>query len=93
MHSVNLLPVLRSFYRELASHGFRFRTVLADVRLQLARLYLADPRLASAEIALLLGYSEPSALNCAFRGWTGTTPGEYRGKLRQKGTDQAPVET
>ncbi|GAA3956973.1 hypothetical protein GCM10022278_14410 [Allohahella marinimesophila] len=79
---------LRSFYRELARHGLRYRNVLADVRLRLARLYLADSRLASAEIALLLGYSEQSAFNRAFRGWTGSTPGEYRRRLRRRSSGQ-----
>ncbi len=69
---------LRTFYRELASHGLRYRTVLADTRFQMARLYLADARLSLVEIALLLGYSEQSAFTRAFRGWTSSTPLEYR---------------
>ncbi|MAM88742.1 AraC family transcriptional regulator ligand-binding domain-containing protein [Allohahella sp. A8] len=75
---------LRSFYRELANHGLRYRAVLSDVRLKLARMYLADPRLAAAEIALLLGYSEQSAFSRAFRGWTGSTPGAYRKSLERE---------
>jgi AraC-like DNA-binding protein len=75
---------LRSFYRTLTKRGFRYRTVLADVRFDLARLYLADSRLSAAEIALLLGYSEQSAFNRAFRGWTGSTPVGYRQSQRQK---------
>lgn len=68
----------RSFYRHLASHGLRYRAVLADVRCRLARMYLADPRLSLAEISLLLGYSEQSAFSRAFRTWTGRTPQDYR---------------
>lgn len=69
---------LRSFYRELAKHGLRYRALLGDTRFRLARIYLADARLSLAEIALLLGYSEQSAFTRAFRGWTGSTPLAYR---------------
>lgn len=72
---------LRSFYRQLAGQGLRYRALLADVRFKLARMYLADPRLSSAEIALLLGYSEQSAFTRAFRGWAGSTPQDYRRRL------------
>ena len=41
-------------------------------------MYLADPKLAIFEVAFLLGYSEPSAFNRAFRRWTGTSPSDFR---------------
>lgn len=72
---------LRSFYRNLAEHDLRYRAVLGDVRFKLARMYLADPRLSLAEIALLLGYSEQSAFTRAFRSWTASTPQDYRRQL------------
>jgi len=75
----------RSFYRQLAKHGLRYRAVLGDVRCKLARMYLADPRLSLAEIALLLGYSEQSAFSRAFRSWMGCAPLVYREGL---GTNQ-----
>jgi AraC-like DNA-binding protein len=34
--------------------------------------------MAIAEIAYLLGYSEPSAFHRAFKRWTGQTPEQYR---------------
>lgn len=68
----------RSFYRQLARQGLRYRALVAETRFKLARFYLADPRLSLAEIALLLGYSEQSAFTRAFRAWTGSTPSEYR---------------
>ena len=74
---------LRSFYRQLALHGLRYRTLLGDVRFKLARMYLADPRLSLAEIALLLGYSEQSAFTRAFRAWSGSPPQGYRRHLQQ----------
>lgn len=57
--------------------------VLGDVRFKLARMYLADSRLSSAEIALLLGYSEQSAFTRAFRTWSGSTPLDYRRRLQR----------
>jgi AraC-like DNA-binding protein len=73
---------LRTFYRQLADHGLRYRALLGDVRFKLARMYLADPRLSLAEVALLLGYSEQSAFSRAFRTWSGSTPQDYRRHLR-----------
>ena len=42
----------------------------------LALRYLADPKIAVAEVAYLLGYSEPSPFHRAFKRWTGKTPAE-----------------
>jgi AraC-like DNA-binding protein len=44
-------------------------------------MYLGDPQLAVFEVAYLLGFSEPSAFNRAFRRWTGETPRDYRRAL------------
>ncbi len=73
---------LRSFYRHLSDNGLSFRSVVADLRLRMAKQYLSDSFLSQAEIALLLGYSEQSSFIRAFRAWTGITPGEYREKQK-----------
>ena len=64
--------------RRLAEEDCSYQQLLADTRRQLAEQHLRDGRLPAAEIALLLGYSEPSVFFRAFRQWTGLTPGEYR---------------
>jgi AraC-like DNA-binding protein len=64
----------RTFTRRLAAKGLRFSDVVDNVRRDLARRYLGDPRLTIQQIAFLLGYSEPSAFAHAFRRWTGTSP-------------------
>lgn len=69
---------LRTFYRRLDEQGFRYRSLLADIRFALAKGYLQDETLSLAEIALLLGYSDQSAFTRAFVGWAGATPTEYR---------------
>lgn len=68
----------RTLQRRLQDEGTTFAQLLDDVRSSLARMYLADPKLAVFEVAFLLGYSEPSAFNRAFRRWTGASPSEFR---------------
>jgi AraC-like DNA-binding protein len=68
----------RTLQRRLRDEGTSFGALLDEARAELARLYLDDERLAIFEVAYLLGYSEPSAFNRAFRRWTGASPREYR---------------
>jgi len=68
----------RTLQRRLRDEGTTFAALVDEARLELARMYLADPKLAVFEIAFLLGYSEPSAFNRAFRRWTGASPSEHR---------------
>ena len=68
----------RTLQRRLAEEGSSYQQLLTDTRRQLAERHLAEGRLPATEIAILLGYSEPSVFFRAFRQWTGLTPGEYR---------------
>ena len=68
----------RTLQRRLQRDGTSFAALLDEIRAQLARSYLGDPRLAIFEVAYLLGYSEPSAFNRAFRRWTGQSPRRWR---------------
>lgn len=68
----------RTLQRELASRGSSYRTLLREVRAELARQLLTDPGLSTTQIAMMLGYSHPTAFHRAFIGWTGTTPQAYR---------------
>ncbi|MBX3204841.1 MAG: AraC family transcriptional regulator [Labilithrix sp.] len=68
----------RSLQRRLADDGVGFDALLDEVRRDLALRYLADPKIAIAEVAYLLGYSEPSPFHRAFKRWTGKTPTEAR---------------
>ena len=49
-----------------------------DLRQALALGYVRDPGLSLLDIAYLLGFSEQSAFQRAFKRWTGATPGDYR---------------
>jgi AraC-like DNA-binding protein len=73
----------RSLQRRLADEGVTFDALLDELRRELAVRYLADEKVAIAEIAYLLGYSEPSAFHRAFKRWTGTTPAEARQRQRR----------
>ncbi len=64
--------------RKLAEEGLAFEDLVDEMRRDLALRYLADPKIAVAEVAYLLGYSEPSPFNRAFKRWTGVTPSEAR---------------
>jgi AraC-like DNA-binding protein len=68
----------RSLQRRLGDEGTSFDAVLDELRHDLALRYLADPKIAIAEVAYLLGFSEPSSFHRAFRRWTGATPREAR---------------
>ncbi|HWO08502.1 MAG TPA: helix-turn-helix transcriptional regulator, partial [Polyangiaceae bacterium] len=68
----------RTLQRRLRDEGTSFAALLDEARAELARSYLGDSKLAIFEVAYLLGYSEPSAFNRAFRRWTGKSPREYR---------------
>lgn len=70
----------RTLQRRLAEEGYSYQQLLSDTRRQLAEQHLREGRLPAAEIALLLGYSEPSVFFRAFRQWSGLTPGEYRAR-------------
>ena len=59
-----------------------FRKILDQARKQIAVRYL-EKKIPICDIALLLGFSEQSAFNHAFRRWTGSTPGEFRGQYRE----------
>lgn len=68
----------RSLQRRLDARGLTWQRLLNDTREQLARHYLRDRSLSIGDIALLLGYSEQSAFNRAFKRWTGQTPKSLR---------------
>ncbi len=71
----------RTLQRRLGEHELRFADLLDTTREGLARSYLNDRRVSIAEVAYLLGYSEQSAFNRAFKRWTGVSPTQFRSGL------------
>lgn len=79
----------RSLQRRLADEGLSFSQLVEAVRRELAQRYLAEAGFDLTDIAFLLGYSEQSAFQRAFKRWTGSTPAQWRGNLR-RAADPAP---
>lgn len=69
---------VRTLQRKLVATGTTFRELADAVRAQLAEEYLADGSVSTAEVAFLLGFSDQSSFNRAFRRWTGQSPGRWR---------------
>src|SRR5262245_38858195 len=76
--------------RRLREEGTTFRTVLTQLRHDLARPLLGDGRLAVAEVAFLLGYEDPSAFQRAFRRWSGRSPRAFRRGSGEGGCRRRP---
>ena len=70
----------RSLRRHLAAAGTSYQQVLDEVRKRLALQYLETTHLPLFEIAVLLGFSDPSNFRRAFRKWTGRAPTDYRAR-------------
>ncbi len=68
----------RTLQNRLAELGYGYRTLLEQVREERAKHYLSQTDLSLNEIADLLGYSEQSPFQNAFRRWTGESPGSFR---------------
>lgn len=75
-----LLMSPRTLERRLKEHGVVFKKLVDDTRRRFALNYLRDRKHRLTEIAFLLGYSQVSAFNRAFKRWTGSTPLEHRRK-------------
>ena len=73
---MNMSP--RTLQRRLSNYPDGLRGLIEDVRYDKAQSYLLDPSLNFSSVALLLGYSEQSAFNLAFRRWTDMAPSEWR---------------
>jgi len=69
---------VRQLQRELKTEGTSFQKLLDKTRQELAVRHLKNPMTPINDIAFLLGFSDPSAFNRAFKRWTGNTPRSYR---------------
>jgi AraC-like DNA-binding protein len=71
----------RTLQRQLKERQLDYKKLLDDIRRRLAINYLWDGTHTVTDIAFLLGYSETSAFNRAFKRWTGMTPRAYRDRI------------
>ncbi|MFN0248423.1 MAG: helix-turn-helix transcriptional regulator [Kofleriaceae bacterium] len=68
----------RSLQRRLADEKTRYNDLLAEVREEFAKRYLARGTVSASEVAYLVGFTEPPAFFKAFKRWTGMTPREFQ---------------
>lgn len=68
----------RTLRRELEKLDTTYQSLLDEYRKDMALQYLKTSSLSVQEIALKLGYSDPSNFSRAFRKWTGKSPGDFR---------------
>ncbi|WP_027362412.1 helix-turn-helix domain-containing protein [Desulfospira joergensenii] len=64
----------RSLQEKLKNENTNFRGLVQTVRKKIAIDQLADPDVSVCEVAFMLGYSDQSAFNHAFKKWTGKSP-------------------
>ena len=68
----------RALQRKLQAENLTFRTLLDEVRRDQAQRLLKNPAFSVGDAAFLLGFSEQSAFQRAFRRWTQLSPGAFR---------------
>jgi AraC-like DNA-binding protein len=68
----------RTLHRRLEEHQTNYRDLRDETLCAMAKEYLSHSALELSEIALMLGYSEQSAFNRAFKRMTGVVPLQYR---------------
>lgn len=74
----------RTLQRRLAREQVVFSSLVAQVQYRRALDHMADTSLSLAEIAVLVGYSEPGAFHRAFRRHAGCGPREYRRTMGER---------
>ena len=72
---------MRSLQRRLKEEGLSYQSLLEKTMRQLALAYIQQSHLSLTDIAFLLGFSEQSSFQRAFKRWTEETPGRYRKNL------------
>lgn len=75
-HRMKLSPA--SLRRSLRAEGQSYQVIKDELRAAIARSLLRESSLTVAEIAVEVGFAEPSAFYRAFRSWTGMSPGDLR---------------
>lgn len=78
--SMNMTPNL--LWRKLKKEGTTFSKIRDELKRDWALQLVQDQSLLVEDIAEILRFSDASALQKAFRKWTGATVGHYRERLR-----------
>jgi AraC-like DNA-binding protein len=73
----------RSFMRRLAEEATSFQELAQQTKFETAQALLSRDK-GIAEIAVILGYSDPTAFARAFKVWSGKTPTSWRPEQRRE---------
>ena len=73
----------RTLNRRLQEHGTTLRSLVGEIRYEIAKQMLADSSMSVLAISTLLGYADASIFTRAFRRWSGMTPSAWRMQKRQ----------
>jgi AraC-like DNA-binding protein len=71
----------RTLQRKLNEQGQSLRGIVNETKQELAAELLANPKLSLEEIGMMLGYSNYSAFNRAFKAWHKVTPATFRKRI------------
>jgi AraC-like DNA-binding protein len=70
----------RTLHRQLSDHDETFQSIATQARRDTAEALLTEGRHSIVEVAFLTGFADQTAFSRAFKRWTGSTPGAYRGR-------------
>ncbi len=76
--ATNLNISTRNLQNKLKEENTSYQMLLDSVRKDMAVKFLKRRELSFLDIAFLLGFSEQSSFNHAFKRWTGTIPSQYK---------------
>jgi AraC-like DNA-binding protein len=68
----------RTLQRKLVSEGTSYQHIVDEIRLDMAKEFLGNSKLAIQDIAYNLGFSDSGSFHRRFKQWTGQTPGDFR---------------
>ena len=68
----------KTLHRRLKEEGVTFLAIHDSLKHRMAIEYLTARKISVNQVAYLVGFSEPSSFNRAFRRWTSTTPRQFQ---------------
>jgi len=77
-----LCTTTATLHRRLKKEGTSWQQVKDQARCDAAINHLIEGKHSSADVAELMGFSDPSAFHRAFKKWTGKTPQQFRDQAR-----------
>jgi len=71
----------RTLQRHLAIDSLTYAAIVDEVRLETAKISLADLSMSLPQVSYFVGFEEQSSFSRAFKRWTGASPKDYRQAL------------